>query len=195
MKSPIQSLQVQPIIAAVRDASGVARATRSNACCVFLLGGSILTLPDMAKAVRDSGKWVFIHMDLLDGLGHDAAAVEWCALHAQPDGLISTRAPLLKKARECSLMTIQRIFVMDSSSLHSGTRLLNTVKPDMVELLPGLIPKAIHALNQSVSHSVVIAGGMVTEKDEVRRALDAGALAVSSSDSALWDLTRSQVYE
>ena len=50
---------------------------------------------------------------------------------------------------------------------------------------PGLIYKAISAVSRKLSIPV-IAGGMITEADEVAGALRAGALAVSTSNRVLW---------
>lgn len=193
MLSFAQALRNRPVIAAARDIQGVRAAGASAAEAIFLLGGSILTLEAMVAEARAAGKRVFIHLDLVEGLGSDAAAVQWCASKASPDGLISTRAPLLKKAGDCGLLTIQRLFVMDSSSLQHGQKLLKSNRPDMVEVLPGLVPKAITTLSRALSPMPIIAGGMITEPGDARGALAAGALAVSSSSPALWNLSRADI--
>ena len=169
----IQELTIRPVIAAVRDEADALQAAESPVAAVFLLSGSILTLPEITGILRRSGKLVFMHMDLCDGLGRDAAAVQWCARNLSLDGMISTRWQLLKAAGEMGLLTIQRMFLMGGNS------------PDMVELLPGLVPKAIREVRRRLDIPV-IAGGMVTEADEVEHALSAGALAVSTSDKILW---------
>ena len=181
----IAELTMRPVIAAVRGQAEAEKAAKSPVAAVFLLGGSILTLKDTVQALRDAGKAVFVHMDLCEGLGRDAAAVCWCARNLRPDGMISTKSQLLHAAREEGLMTIQRMFLMDSASLVSGMKLLKGNPPDMVELMPGLVTKAISAVSGKLSIPV-IAGGMITEADEVAGALKAGALAVSTSDPVLW---------
>ena len=75
----------RPVIAAARTMDDVREAAASRVAAVFLLGGSILTLPEMTAALRSAGKYVFIHLDLCDGLGRDAAAVEWCARTLSPE--------------------------------------------------------------------------------------------------------------
>ena len=101
------------------------------------------------------------------------------------DGVISTRSQLLRAASTLGLATIQRMFLMDSASLESCVRLMRGNPPDLVELLPGLVPKAISIVRRRLDIPV-IAGGMVTEEGEVAQALSAGALAVSSSEKTLW---------
>lgn len=179
------ALARHPVIASARDLQQVEQAAASQVPAIFLLGGSILNLKALTDCARAGGKRVFIHMDLLGGLGRDAAAVEWCAQQIEPDGVISTRVPLLKRAGELGLMTIQRLFIMDSASLRHGVNLLRTYAPDMLEVLPGLVPKAITQLRGAVGKPI-IAGGMITERAEVEQALAAGAAGVSTSVEALW---------
>jgi len=181
----IRELTMRPVIAAIRSETDAAQAAKSPTAAVFLLGGSILTLSDTVTMLQGVGKAVFIHMDLCEGLGRDAAAVRWCARNLRPDGVISTKSQLLHAAKEEGLITIQRMFLMDSASLVSGMKMMKGCPPDLVELMPGLIPKAIRAVSGKLSIPV-IAGGMITEADEVAGALQAGALAVSTSDRVLW---------
>lgn len=187
MEQFLEALKSAPVIAAARDLAAVQRAASSDVAAIFFLGGTILNLSDMTRAARAGNKRVFVHLDLLGGLGRDQAAVEWCAREIRPDGVISTRTPLLKYASDLNLTTIQRLFVMDSASLLHGEKQFKGYAPDMIEVLPGLVPKAISHLSQTL-HRPVIAGGMITEPDEVREALKAGAVAVSASNEALWRL-------
>ena len=181
----LDAVTQRPVIAAARTKEDVTAAAASPAAAVFLLGGSIMTLPDMVSVLRRANKYVFVHLDLCEGLGRDSAAVDWCAAMLRPDGLISTRSQLLKRAGELNLMTIQRLFLVDSSSLTGGMKHIMTNPPDLIEVLPGLVPKAITLLRETLGLPV-IAGGMVTEDRDVEQALSAGALAVSSSRRTLW---------
>ena len=45
------------------------------------------------------------------------------------------------------------------SSMQTGVRLLRNARPDMVELLPGLVPKAIRELKQALSGTPVYSPG------------------------------------
>ena len=57
-----------PVIAAVKDDDGLKRALRSEAPVLFLLYGDILTIRDTVAQVREAGKRVFVHLDLVEGL-------------------------------------------------------------------------------------------------------------------------------
>lgn len=186
MSEFIDGLKARPIIAAVRDSASLEAACRSNANVIFLLGGRLLELEDWVGHAHEHGKRVLLHLDLCEGLGRDAAAVAYCAARIRPDGVISTRAPLIKCADECGLETVQRMFLMDSQSLLSGVKLLKNSPCALVEVLPGLVPKAISFIGAELGRPV-IAGGMITTRAEVEQALSAGAVAVSTSCAYLWD--------
>lgn len=180
----------QPVIAAVRSAAGLqaaadlAQAEEEAPRAVFLLGGDIQSLPEFARALRRAGKAVFGHIDLIEGIGRDAAGVRYLA-SCGLSGLISTRAQLLRAAREEGLMTVQRIFLVDSDSLETGVKMLRDSGADFCEVMPGLVPKAIAHLKERVAQPL-IAGGMITQREDVDIALAAGAVAVSTSKAALW---------
>ncbi|MGI6238017.1 MAG: glycerol-3-phosphate responsive antiterminator [Christensenellales bacterium] len=180
-----QELSKHPVIASVRTMDAVTRAARSPVAAIFILGGSITNLQEMVTRAHDGNKYAFLHIDLAEGLGRDDAAVEWCVRTLGIDGLISTRPALIRRASELGVVTIQRLFLMDSSSFEHGKRLLRATPPEMAEVLPGIAPKAVRQLCQALDKPV-IAGGMITERREVLDALAAGAIAVSVSDERLW---------
>lgn len=178
-------LRGTPVIAAVRDAQAMARALASPVRVVFLLGGDLFTLPELVRAAQDAGKLVFAHLDLVEGISRDAAGVRWIAKAVRPSGVLSTRAPLLRAAAAEGLLTVLRMFMVDSSSLETGARMAKACTPDLVEVMPGLTTRAIRALNERIVPPV-IAGGMLETERDVRSALEAGALAASTSKEALW---------
>ena len=181
----LRSLSSFPVIAAVRADKDVRAAADSPCGTVFLLGSSIMDLQDTVSRLRAQGKTVFVHIDLCEGLGRDAQAVTWCARHVAPDGLISTHSQLLRRAADQGMITIQRLFLVDSASLESGIRHLSAAPPDVIEVLPGLVPKAITKIRDTLSLPV-IAGGMISEPADVTQALRAGACGVSTSERSLW---------
>jgi len=178
-------MEENPIIAAVRDINDIMFAVHSPVTTIFILGGDILSIDEMVSSVLNSGKIVFIHIDLVEGIGKDAAGIKYLARYIKPHGLISTRNHLLKLAAEEGLVTIQRMFLVDSTSFQSGIKMIHASQPDLVEVMPGLVPKAIQSLRNEI-HQPVIAGGMITCKEDIIHALQGGALAVSTSNKKLW---------
>lgn len=182
----MQRLNNAPVIAAVRDAHSVAAAAKSCAQVVFILGGDVMDLPKHIQQLTQADKRVFIHIDLVEGIGKDAAGVRFFSRYLQPYGLISTRASLLKVASDEGLKTVHRLFLLDSSSLKTGMRLIQESQSDLVEAMPGLAVGAIREL-ASKCPKPVIAGGMISTKQDVIAALAAGAMAVSTSTPEIWE--------
>jgi len=187
MQALLKQFEKSPVIPAARTPEAVARAADTDSAVIFLLGGSLLTLPDMIRITYLNGKRAFVHLDLADGLGRDEVAVRWCVEHLRADGIISTKPGLLKAASDMGAITIQRLFLMDSTSFEHGKRMLRNTPPDMAEVLPGIAPKAIRQLCEALNKPV-IAGGLITEAREIALALQAGAAAVSVGDEKLWNL-------
>ena len=72
-------------------------------------------------------------------------------------------------------------------ALESIRQQQHMVKPDFIEVLPGLMPKVIQKVCRS-SRTPVIAGGLITDKESVMGALDAGAIAVSTTNREVWQM-------
>lgn len=176
-----------PVIAAVKDEAGLAEALKSECEVIFLLFGSVVNIPDLVAQVRGAGKLAIVHIDLVDGLSQREVAVDGLVRICAPDGIISTRPPLVRRARHLGLITVQRAFILDSLALSNLPSQLAVGKPDFIEILPGIMPRVIGEITQTTS-TPVIAGGLIKYKDEVMAAMRAGAAAVSTTCPAVWEM-------
>ena len=175
-------LEQCPVIAAVHDRH-FEKALESPSEVIFLLGSNILTIPQRIRQAHEAGKCIFVHTDLAEGLGKDRAGVQFCA-QAGADGIISTRANLIRSARDLGLLTVQRFFALDSQGVDSIDELLENSSPDLIEIMPGVIGKIIKRFANA--KAPLIAGGLVETKEDVTTALKLGAFAVSTGKEALW---------
>lgn len=187
MKDITDSLETNPIIGALPHMVLPDESERSKIEVFFLLSGNIMEIQNRVALLKDLGKKVFIHADLIDGLAKDTTAIDYIHKHIKPDGILSTRSQQLRYGKEIGLLTVQRIFMIDSLSFESGIKMIENYKPDFVEVMPGIIPSAISELKEKISPPI-IAGGMIKKKSDVIQALKAGAIAVSTSKRELWDL-------
>lgn len=174
-----------PVIAAVKDDAGLDAALQSECGAVFLLYGSAAGVCTQVDKVRAAGKLAIVHIDLIDGLSGREAAVDALEALCRPDGLISTRPAVIRRARHLGLVTVQRAFLLDSMSVENLPAQLAVGKPDFLEVLPGIMPRIIARITASTD-TPVIAGGLIQYKDEVMAAMGAGAAAVSTSSPAVW---------
>ena len=184
MENPIiNALERTPVIAAT-DRAGWQRAVSSDAEVLFHLGADIISVGDDIAAAKQNGKFVFIHIDLADGIGKDKAGIHWLK-RLGADGIISTRTQLIRAAHDSGLLAVQRFFMLDSKGMHSVAETIENTRPDLIEIMPGVIPKALRLFSRQ--EIPVIAGGLVETKQEVTAALSAGAVAVSTGRKELWN--------
>lgn len=182
MQELMKCLEATPIIAAVRDRL-FDKAVQAPVDVIFLLGGDIATIQSRIKAAKDAGKYIFIHIDLAEGIGKDKSGIKFLAT-CGADGIISTRSNLIKYAKEQGLVTIQRFFAYDSHGVNGIDDVLTATKPDIMEIMPGVIGKIIQRF--SSGKIPLIAGGLVETRQEMTAALNLGALAVSTGKEELW---------
>ncbi|MCX7731182.1 MAG: glycerol-3-phosphate responsive antiterminator, partial [Candidatus Caldatribacterium sp.] len=109
-------------------------------------------------------------------------------------GIISTRARTLALAQRMGFATIFRLFCIDSESLRTGLKVVQEVKPNAVEMLPGIIFPKIRVYIPLEEFPPIICGGFIRKKEEIRSILRSGALAVSTSAKELWRMNREERY-
>lgn len=85
------------------------------------------------------------------------------------------------------MLSVLRVFALDSKAVSKVRSEAELGNPDMIELLPGPLPRTIARLKGEL-RVPLIAGGLLEEKSDILSALGAGALCVSTSNSHLWDL-------
>ena len=178
-------LEECPVIAAVKDETGLKECLYSESQIIFLLFGDICSVGRYVEIAKSAGKMVFVHMDLINGLGNKEVAVDFIREHTGVDGIISTKPQLVKRAKELGLFGILRIFVIDSMAFGNIEKQCASLVPDAVEILPGLMPKIIKKLCSTVNVPI-IAGGLISDKEDVMNALNAGAVAISVTNQRVW---------
>ncbi len=176
-----------PIIAGVKDLANLDDALRSDCDIIFLLCGTIFDLKDTVNKAREAGKLIFIHVDLLDGFSKDVTALKYISSEIRPDGIISTKNSLLKSAKTLGLLTVQRVFIIDSLSIETAVKASHMISPDAIEIMPGIMPRIIKKLSTSLDVPVIV-GGLVSEKNDALVALKNGALGVSTSSKEIWEM-------
>ena len=179
--------EISPIITAVKDEQGLEKALKTESPVVFLLFGNICNITGLVDQVKNSGKIAIVHVDLIQGLSSKEVAVDFIHQNTRADGIISTKAPLVRHAMDLGMIGGQRTFLIDSMALETTKKQLLTFQPDFMELMPGVMPKVIRQMTGKLSVPV-IAGGLISDKEDIIAALDAGATAISTTKEELWFL-------
>jgi glycerol uptake operon antiterminator len=183
----VSLLEQEPIVAAVKSFEGLEKSLTCSSLVVFVLFGDVLTISEIVARIKSAGKAAFVHIDLIDGLSAREVAVDFIAKNTQADGIISTKQSLVRYAKEKGLLTIQRFFVLDSIALFNIEKQMLTNATDLIEILPGVMPKIIRKIVNSTGKPI-IAGGLISDKEDIVSALSAGATAISSTNTDVWFL-------
>lgn len=174
-----------PVIAAVKDMEGIGQCLESEVKIVFVLFGNMCNIGGIVERVKKADKIALVHIDLIEGLSSHEIAVDYIKKNTRADGIISTRLNMINRAKELSLYTVYRIFVLDSRAYRSIEKQKKQIKADFIEILPGVMPKIIRKISE-LSSGAVIAGGLINDREDVIDALNAGAISVSTTNQDIW---------
>ena len=100
--------------------------------------------------------------------------------------MLTTKTNLIRPAKDAGLITVQRFFIVDSHSVDTAVESIRIAKPDIVEIMPGVVCKKIVEFAEKVSVPILV-GGLLEFEQEVDDAIAAGATAVSTANRHLWD--------
>lgn len=185
------AVEANPVIAAVKNDAGLQAAVEMEEIqMIFVLYGDVCKIPAILERIKAAEKKAMVHIDLIAGLSAKEISVEFIARQTRADGIITTKPALVRRAKELGIFAVLRFFVIDSLALKNIENLemqCGTSRPDFIEVLPGVMPKVLGRIAK-VSRIPMIAGGLITEKEDVIAALSAGAIAVSSTNQDVWKL-------
>jgi len=173
------------VAAAVRTREDFDISLDSKVDVIFLLYSSIMNIESYVKRAHNAGKKIFIHMDFVEGVGKDRAGMEFLK-SVEVDGILTTKTNMIRPAKDCGLITVQRFFIVDSHSVDTAVDSIRIAKPDIVEIMPGVVEKKIREFSRKVSMEI-LAGGLIEFKEDVDSAIEAGATAVSTASRELWN--------
>lgn len=174
-----------PIIASITEADQIPNAITSEVRRVTLMTGTVNNLKPIIEQLHDSGKQVFVHIEMVGGIGRDASSIQYLAEVFKVDGIVTTKSNAVAAAKQAGILSIQRFFAIDSSAVETAVRMIKTCDPDEVELMPGLMPRVIRDVKQKIKQPLIV-GGLIRHDDEIRLALENGADFVSIGDSRFW---------
>ncbi len=148
----------------------------------------VAQLKNVSRLAKEHGKKMIYHLDMIHGLKNDDFAAEYICQAYKPYGLISTKGNVILKAKQKGVTAIQRIFLLDSRALEKSYKLIAKTNPDYIEVLPGMMPEMIREIKDSLQIPV-IAGGLIRTKEDAKNALNAGAVAITTSKTELWSVS------
>src|SRR3989449_2899557 len=175
-----------PVAAVIRHAEVLPRALASAVPAVFFLRPPAFHLGPLVWAVQARGKMAFVHIDLIAGLGKDRAGIAFLAREIGVNGIITSHSALVAAAKAERVIAMQRLLLHDDLALPSALAALDHARPDIVEVLPGVIfPLVVDRIKARVPLPIIV-GGFVTAPEQRTAALERGAVAISTGTTSLW---------
>ena len=182
----LESFDRFPVAAAIRRAEDLPRALASPVPAVFFLRAPAFHIGPLVWAAQARGKKVFVHIDLVAGLGKDHAGVAFLTREIGVNGIISSHSGLIAAAKADRVIAIQRLLLHDDLVLPQVLHAIERAEPDIVEVLPGVVfPEMVFGLRERIAVPM-LAGGFIETQEQARAAVAAGARAVTTSSQALW---------
>lgn len=176
----------QQVLPAIRKPKDLEQLLQSPYRWLVLLDSHVSQLIGIAGLARKAGKQLLVHVDLIHGLKNDEHAIEFLSQTVRPAGMISTRSSAVATAKKLKMIAIQRHFLLDSTAVESSCRMSEKIRPDYIELMPGVMPHIIAEIRERVAVPI-LAGGLIRTSAEVEQALSAGAVAVTTSQKEIWE--------
>lgn len=183
----IELVEANPVVAAIKDEDGLEKCLHSDIDVVFVLYGDVISIRDIVHRLKENGKTVLVHVDLISGLAPKEVSVEFIRKYTEADGIISTRRNLTEYARSLGMNTVLRYFMIDSLALQNIQKQSRAeIQPDIIEILPAILMPDFITRIRKVCKVPLMASGLVTCKKETLHALNAGAIAVSTTNQSIW---------
>lgn len=180
-----RSLEKDRAIASIKNPKAFDQFLQMDIQSAFLMFGNITVIKRYVDLLKKEGKFVFIHVEKIAGISNDKEGIRFISHYLNPTGIITTKSSIVKMAKQENLLTIQRLFLVDSDAVNQGIETAQEIRPDALEVMPGLMPDMIKKIN-SHSNIPIITGGLFDRRSQMRDALEAGAFAVSSGNPKLW---------
>lgn len=185
-KDLLEVIADSPVIAAVKDEEGLDKSLRTDCRIIFILYGNICSLTTIVEKIKKRDKLAIVHADLVQGLSAKTEAINYIKNNTKADGILSTKGNLVKHAADIGLIGILRNFIIDSMAMENVNKQVELAHPDMIEIMPGIMPEIIEKLKNEIKLPL-IAGGLISDTKDVIAALSAGADAVSTTKEELWN--------
>lgn len=177
-------LKDEQLIVSIKTPKAFDEFIKSDITTAFLLMGNINNLQAYVQELKRQGKLVFLHLEMVQGIRVDLEGLTYVANNIKPHGIITTKKQLLASARKLGLLTIQRLFLVDSDATRNGLEISHQFNPDLIEVMPGIIPSMIKKITKT-KDKTLITGGLIENEEQIQAALDHGAIAVSTSNVKL----------
>lgn len=170
----------------LQDRRNLKEALESKSEYIVISFGNFYDLKKYVEKFEKKGKKVFIKVSDIKGLkDDDDAALTYLMDEVGAYGIISNKSRVISKAKKVGLVTIYTAFILDTQSIITSIRNIKNIRPDIVELRPGIIPKVVKEMRRKID-TPIWASSLFTEEEEVEEVIGAGAESILTGWEYLW---------
>ncbi len=181
----LEQITKDHLISSIKNPKSLDLFLESKVGTGFLLTGNISSIKHYVDLLKSHHRFVFLHLEKIPGISYNLEGLKFVANYIKPSGIISTKNNVIQYAKKMNLITIQRLFLIDSDATYNGLKAIQENKPDAIEVMPGLIPSMVKELKNQLEIPI-ITGGLLQNKKQMMDAIENGAIAVSTGTPALW---------
>ncbi len=154
----------------------------------ILMNFQLAQLEELVLAMKEHKKKVLIHSELIRGLASDEYGSIYLIQALNVDGIISSKPKVIDVCKKRNVLGILRFFLKDTYSLKQSLMITQKVAPECLEVLPAVNIEVIQSIKHYVSSEVMF-GGLINSEAQIRLCLNAGAIAITTSNPDFWNLT------
>jgi len=174
------------VIPSIRKLNNLDVALESDAKVILLTDAHIANLKSLVEMVHSKGKKALVNLELVGGFGKDHVGMKLLQNYYHVDGVMSTDSGKLGMAKRCELFTIQRFFLIDSRSLETTMKILESARVDGAEVLPAVTAMDFYDDLIQAAKIPLLAGGFIRDRKMLNKIKDRGFKGVTVSDKSLW---------
>lgn len=174
------SLKEYPIIASVKNLDDFNHALNSRSDNIFLLTGNIFNLRTISDQALNKNKNLFLYIDNIEGFSKDTWGFDFIAKNIPFDGIISSKGSILKLSKEMGIFTMGLYPIYNSMEMEKSISYISNIRPHIGIVSPGIVPEIIREVSER-THLPLIASGFIRSNNDVKTAMDSGAIGVATS--------------
>lgn len=188
----LESLREDKLIASIKDPKSLEKFLQTEIKSAILLTGNISVIKGYVNLLKKHNRFVFLHIEKILGISHDREGLKFIAKFVNPTGIVTTKKKLIQLAKKEGLLTIQRLFLIDTDAVRDGIKAVNEIQPHALEVMPARIPAMINQLRKE-TNVPIITGGLIQNQQHINEALESGPIAVSTGNPLFWKVQHTEM--
>jgi len=154
---------------------------------ILLYDFSIFDIRKFKLAAGESNKFTIFSLETMTGIANDDEGVRFLKDFLGIKAIESSSPRALSSARKTGMITIQTIFSFDSKSIAKAVKMMEEIKPDFIDIRPGISLLKFKTLFGSIEKRNIICSGLISSAEEIKLLIENGAVAITTSKNHLWN--------